>query len=680
MVKNVFLPVILITLLHFLPADAQTTNNAIFLNNSTLSGNNGFVYLGAPDYQFTDKITISMWVKWNVDPNTYANLNEKYKWGNLITMDRVDYPYQDNGMFWFQHSSDNRKFEWALKSVTGRTYIQSNTSPQKDKWYFLTGVYDGSASDTTMKLYVNGVLENFALRSAISGNIVSMSNNFRLNIGRIADGYRLFPGYIDELRMWKRALTTDEINQQMYSKATINSASLSSYYDFDQTTGSVLTDKGPFGNNGKFYNQFIQVNSMSGSPVISVTDTTKSWTTNSLINKTVKIVSGTGLDASYVIASNTSNTITLTTPFSVTPTLSGSNNMTLIGVEASPSETSPWLISTAPLNVSNLNDYFDIKGVWNANITNSSSIINMSNTNVSVDEYLLFGNNADALVFSGYDVPDSVNGRLSRVWKFQTNKAGGVTGKISINFANLGVNDIAKLRILVSQNGTFSTATRLTGTVTGTTVSVNNILITDNTFITLGSKESTLPVELISFSSDIKDRNVTLRWKTSKEINNKGFQVERTTDRNSNNWENIGFVKGKGNSNEANNYVYTDSKLSAGKYCYRIKQEDYNGVYEYFNLSSVVEIKTPEKFSLSQNYPNPFNPATKIEFQISGQANVSLTVSDITGKTIATLVNKNLQAGFYQVDFNGSSLSSGTYFYTLKAGDNVSVKKMVLVK
>lgn len=679
MVKKVILPVIILTLLHFLPADAQTTNNAIYLNNSTLSGNNGFVYLGAPDYQLTNKISISLWVKWNVDPNTYANRDESYKWGNLITMDRVDYPHEDNGMFWFQHSSDNKRFEWAIKSVTGREYIQSNTEAQKDKWYFLTGVYDGSA-DTTMKLYVNGVLENFKLKNTISGNIVSMASNFRLNIGRIADAYRLFPGYLDEIRIWKRALTADEINKQMYSKATVNTTNLLSYYDFEQTTGSTLTDKGPMGVNGKFYNQFIQVNSMSGSPVISVTDTAKAWTVNSLANKTIKIVSGTGLDASYTIASNTNKTITLKTPFAVAPTLSGINNMTLIGVEASSSESSQWISSTAPLNISSLNDYSDIRGVWNANIMNSSSIISMSNTNVAVDEYLLFGNNADVLSFSGYDVPDSVNGRLSRVWKFQTNKSAGVTGKISINFANLGINDVSKLRILVSHNGLFANATRLVGTISGTTVSINNLLITDNTYITLGSKESTLPVELISFSSDVKDRNVTLKWKTAKEINNKGFQVERTNDVNSGSWENIGFINGKGNSNDANNYTYTDSKLTSGKYYYRIKQIDYNGVYEYFNLSSVVEINLPGKFSLSQNYPNPFNPATKIEFQISSQADVSLTVSDITGKTIATLVNKNLQAGYYKIDFNGSSLSSGTYFYTLKAGDNVSVKKMVLVK
>lgn len=679
MVKRITLMTIFIVMLHFLPADSQTTNNAIYLNNSTLTTNNGFVYLGAPDYQFTDKISISLWVKWNVDPNSYANLDPNYKWGNMITMDRQDYSHHDNGMFWFQHSSDNRKFEWAVKSVTGRAYIQSSTSVQRDKWYFLTGVYDGSA-DTTMKLYVNGVLESFSLSSTISGNLVSMNNNFRMNIGRIADGYRLFPGYIDEIRIWKRALQSVDINEQMYSKATVNDLSLASYYDFEQTAGSTLTDKGPMGANGKFYKELIQVNSMSGTPVISVTDTTKNWTANSLLNLNAKIISGAGIDNNFIIAANTNNSITLNTPFVVTPVLGGSSNMTLIGIEATTSENWQWISSSAPVNISSLQDFFDIKGVWNANLANTSSVISVSNTNVGINEFLLFGNDNNDLSFSGFDVPDSVNGRLSRVWKINTNKTGGITGKLTINFSGLGVLETSKLRILVSQTGVFANSTRYTGTISGSTVNINNFLFTDNLYITLGSKESTLPVELMSFTSNVKKRNVTLSWKTSSEINNKGFEVERAHDEKSMKWENIGFIKGNGTTNNSRDYKFEDNNLNSGKYHYRIKQIDFNGVFAYYDLNTIVEINVPDNFLLSQNYPNPFNPKTKIEFKLSKQSNVNMTVTDMAGRLISTLVNKNLQAGYYAIDFDGSNLSSGTYFYTLKTDDEISVKKMMLVK
>jgi hypothetical protein len=97
------------------------------------------------------------------------------------------------------------------------------------------------------------------------------------------------------------------------------------------------------------------------------------------------------------------------------------------------------------------------------------------------------------------------------------------------------------------------------------------------------------------------------------------------------------------------------------------------------------EVEQPSSFYLSQNYPNPFNPFTKIKFQIPGQARndnalVTLKVYDILGKEIATLVNEEKPAGEYEVEFNGSNLPSGIYFYQLKAGQFSQTSKMVLMK
>jgi 1,4-alpha-glucan branching enzyme len=87
-------------------------------------------------------------------------------------------------------------------------------------------------------------------------------------------------------------------------------------------------------------------------------------------------------------------------------------------------------------------------------------------------------------------------------------------------------------------------------------------------------------------------------------------------------------------------------------------------------------------YKLYQNYPNPFNPLTKIKFDVlqGNNTNVSLVVSDMEGKTIATLVNEQLNNGTYEVTFDGSKLSSGTYFYRLQAGNFSEVKKLMLVK
>jgi outer membrane protein assembly factor BamB len=88
----------------------------------------------------------------------------------------------------------------------------------------------------------------------------------------------------------------------------------------------------------------------------------------------------------------------------------------------------------------------------------------------------------------------------------------------------------------------------------------------------------------------------------------------------------------------------------------------------------------PEEFQLFQNYPNPFNPNTKIEFKIPEIEIVRLKVFDILGREVTTLINKQMQPGNYTIDFDASELASGIYFYTLNVGENVLIKKMILLK
>ncbi len=88
----------------------------------------------------------------------------------------------------------------------------------------------------------------------------------------------------------------------------------------------------------------------------------------------------------------------------------------------------------------------------------------------------------------------------------------------------------------------------------------------------------------------------------------------------------------------------------------------------------------PEAYALSQNYPNPFNPTTVISFAIPEQADVTLKVFNLLGQEVATLMNGVRTAGTHEVNFNASSLSSGVYFYTIKAGQFTSTKKMMLIK
>jgi len=98
------------------------------------------------------------------------------------------------------------------------------------------------------------------------------------------------------------------------------------------------------------------------------------------------------------------------------------------------------------------------------------------------------------------------------------------------------------------------------------------------------------------------------------------------------------------------------------------------------NFVKGIEERIPESFSLFQNYPNPFNPSTTISYSIPADGYVTLIVYDVLGNEVASLVDEQKQSGTFDVNFNASNLSSGVYYYQIKAGEFTSTKKLVLMK
>ncbi|WP_337872968.1 T9SS type A sorting domain-containing protein [Ignavibacterium sp.] len=187
-----------------------------------------------------------------------------------------------------------------------------------------------------------------------------------------------------------------------------------------------------------------------------------------------------------------------------------------------------------------------------------------------------------------------------------------------------------------------------------------------------------LPVELTSFTASVDlNGNVVLNWTTATEINNHGFEVERRSI--STEYIPIGFVKGFGTTSEIKSYTFTDRNLEPGKFFYRLKQIDFNGVHEYSNEIEV-EVSPVSAFSLSQNYPNPFNPSTIISWQSPISGWQTLKVYDMLGNEVAALVDEFKPAGSYNAEFTANNLSSGIYYYKLQIGSFVETKKMMLMK
>ncbi len=197
-----------------------------------------------------------------------------------------------------------------------------------------------------------------------------------------------------------------------------------------------------------------------------------------------------------------------------------------------------------------------------------------------------------------------------------------------------------------------------------------------------GTFPGLVPVELASFSASVVGTNVNLSWVTATELNNQGFDIERSSDQIE--WQNMAFVEGRGTTTQMNYYSYSDKALEVGKYFYRLKQLDFDGTSSYSGLIEV-DVNVPLEFALEQNYPNPFNPSTKINFSLASDSKVTLKVFNILGQEVSTLFNGNLAAGEHEVNFNASSLNSGVYLYQINAeGTNdknfSSVKKMILTK
>jgi len=190
--------------------------------------------------------------------------------------------------------------------------------------------------------------------------------------------------------------------------------------------------------------------------------------------------------------------------------------------------------------------------------------------------------------------------------------------------------------------------------------------------------DGVLPVELASFASVVINNDVTLNWSTATETNNSGFDIERSSVNGQ--WSKVGNVTGNGTSTVSHSYSFSDRNLASGNYNYRLKQIDFNGNFEYFNLSNEVNVGIPSSFDLSQNYPNPFNPSTSINFDLPIDGKVSLKLYDMNGREVMTLLNEVRSAGYYSVNFNASNMSSGVYFYTLSADNFTATKKMMLVK
>ncbi len=190
--------------------------------------------------------------------------------------------------------------------------------------------------------------------------------------------------------------------------------------------------------------------------------------------------------------------------------------------------------------------------------------------------------------------------------------------------------------------------------------------------------EIALPIELVFFTANYSRAAVTLNWETASETNNTHFLIYRNDII-------IGTIDGAGTSSEPHEYEFMDKQVISGDtYIYTLADVSYANVETKYTDNaitiSVPENDIPVEFVLKGNYPNPFNPRTAISYELSAISNVELSIFDMNGKKVVTLVNGSKPAGYHSVNWDASNVSSGIYFYSLQAGDFIETKKMVFMK
>ncbi len=188
-----------------------------------------------------------------------------------------------------------------------------------------------------------------------------------------------------------------------------------------------------------------------------------------------------------------------------------------------------------------------------------------------------------------------------------------------------------------------------------------------------------LPAELTSFSARLVNNTVDLRWRTTTEVNNHGFDVERRIGTDGQ-WTSLGFVQGAGTSNTPRDYSFRDGNLpKAADLYYRLKQMDRDGRTEY---SSTVAVKlgSTAAFELHPNFPNPFIGSTTLAFNLPQDGLTSIRVYDLNGRLVKTVAEDYMLSGYNSLTIDANGLLPGTYKYTVQNGSALKSGSFTVTK
>ena len=260
-------------------------------------------------------------------------------------------------------------------------------------------------------------------------------------------------------------------------------------------------------------------------------------------------------------------------------------------------------------------------------------------------------------------------------------------------YYNLGAEDFIETGtiagVVSGTNATLNTLTLVPETEYEWYVEVsdgyNNVVSPTWSFTT--TQDNPLPVFLYSFSATTIEEGINLEWIVASEIENAGFIIERSMQSETGpftkiaSYLNYNELKGRGNASNSKTYNFIDTKVENNQtYFYRLADVALNGIITYHNVISIIHETKIANFQIQQNYPNPLNSSTTIIYEIPSEELVRLSIYNLLGEEVITLVNKVQGKGKYILNFDAGNLASGVYLYRLNAGNYVETRKMVLMR
>jgi hypothetical protein len=218
-----------------------------------------------------------------------------------------------------------------------------------------------------------------------------------------------------------------------------------------------------------------------------------------------------------------------------------------------------------------------------------------------------------------------------------------------------------------------------------------------STIVTIHIYDNNAPGTPLNLSvSENSNGHPLLAWDANNEYDLNRYEIwKKGGDQGGSDWAYYGSTTATSFEDDEETVVTGSYIQNETKVYYKIKAVDVNENKSLFSSEVDIRVRIPapsksfpfftqedkvEEYYLAQNYPNPFNPSTAIYYQVKQKGHVQLFIYDITGKKVATLVNKLQESGGYNVRFNANHLPSGVYIYSLRINNFYQVNKMTLMK